>query len=337
MSSRKQASLTSFFKKPGSAPIIKKKQEKLNFNQPKKEKSTVKKNTKKSPVAEKCSEHIENDAATSSRASVHDAANVEAKASDDLMDTDDDDDDDEKEVIAKKKIVNEVSMKKEQANTKDGARSNVRRKKVFDDDSDSDEEEVEDEEMSEEEEEEAVIESESDDEGDDDESLDDLEKEEPDATFTTTDEKKRKKDDDSSDPEEASSSATTKRVKSANPKPSAKSKKKGSKDNDTPIINSTKDSELISHAESSKLSWTKGKPVPYTAIAEAFTAAEAISSRLAIQEIITKLFRTALLLKPEEVICLAYLCSNRCVRSTFFVIYRPYKIFFFSSIHKSIT
>eukprot|EP00814_Leptocylindrus_danicus_P006390 CAMPEP_0116016860 /NCGR_PEP_ID=MMETSP0321-20121206/7720_1 /TAXON_ID=163516 /ORGANISM="Leptocylindrus danicus var. danicus, Strain B650" /LENGTH=883 /DNA_ID=CAMNT_0003486975 /DNA_START=75 /DNA_END=2726 /DNA_ORIENTATION=- len=268
--------------------------------------------TKKSdPVIEKCSENIENDAASDgsenqekapTNNSIEESVPAEKKASDDLMDTDEEEEDEVATTAAKKKkIVDDV--KPEQAKAAGGAK----RKKVFEDDEDSEFEE---------EGEEAFVESEDEDD-DDDMVLEDLvdDEEEDEEIKAPKDKKKRKKGDKSSG-EEEKASFFAKRKKST-----TKSKSKGndnSNDDDKPSstksssgssINSTKESELISHAETN-LSWTKGKPVPYSAITEAFAAAEAITSRLAIQEIMTKLFRSALLLKPEEVICLVYLCSN---------------------------
>lgn len=68
-----------------------------------------------------------------------------------------------------------------------------------------------------------------------------------------------------------------------------------------------------SSSSASGVKWEKGKPIPYAALAETFSAIEATTKRLEIQSILsnflTKVIERAS--KPEEVTQVVYLCINR--------------------------
>jgi DNA ligase-1 len=57
-------------------------------------------------------------------------------------------------------------------------------------------------------------------------------------------------------------------------------------------------------------SWQPGTSVPYGILCEAFAQMEAVTSRLAIQEILTTLIRQVLLISPQHLITILYLASN---------------------------
>jgi DNA ligase 1 len=56
--------------------------------------------------------------------------------------------------------------------------------------------------------------------------------------------------------------------------------------------------------------WKTGSSIPYLALCTTFEAIEAITSRLAIQELLTDLFRQVLALSPKDMYELIYLASN---------------------------
>ena len=56
--------------------------------------------------------------------------------------------------------------------------------------------------------------------------------------------------------------------------------------------------------------WQTGSSIPYLALCTTFEAIEAITSRLAIQELLTDLFRQVLALSPKDMYELIYLASN---------------------------
>ena len=59
-----------------------------------------------------------------------------------------------------------------------------------------------------------------------------------------------------------------------------------------------------------EIPWKENGKVPFSILCETFLAIENISSRLQIQDILTKLFQKALLAAPQDVIVLIYLASN---------------------------
>lgn len=74
-----------------------------------------------------------------------------------------------------------------------------------------------------------------------------------------------------------------------------------------------KPSERAAEASKGSLKWTTGKPIPYAALAETFSAIEATTKRLEIQSILSS-FLTKVIAhaqKPEDVVQVVYLCINR--------------------------
>lgn len=57
--------------------------------------------------------------------------------------------------------------------------------------------------------------------------------------------------------------------------------------------------------------WTKGKPVPYKFLADAFSKVEEISGRLEIQAILSEVFRAVIDTTPKDLVPLIYLCVNK--------------------------
>lgn len=137
--------------------------------------------------------------------------------------------------------------------------------------------------------------------------VDDSEDEKPEIATEVIDSNDAKEDDSEGDEE---SNDEVSDVEEEEEKEKKKPKKKGTKLKD--ILSAPKSAPF---KLTSTATWKPGKPVPYKYLAEMFEKVEEITGRLAIQAILTDVFRVVIDTTPEDLVPVIYLSINKLAPS----------------------